>query len=672
MTHGGGHRFLLTTVDSGEHDGLATPVCGRPTLLVALLAVAFHGPVFPALAPAPVEGPKEKPAPASSTADVVPQDNQGIGWFLPRIRFGGVVSYSTARTSADGQISTQSGLTTTLNAGTSTYIWQPWFATLNANLGFTHSSNNSSSIEASSDAKNVIVTGGGQLNVLQLSRFPFEAHFQLNDSRATTDQLVGTTFASERFGFTQRYYRTDGDVLFGWDRNIQHSVENGRDQQDTLQLRITTKINEHSLLFTGDRSNSVHDLTGETAAVTSLALQHGYIPNPAVSIQNFVNVSQSDYRLVSGRNDSRLMQLSSNVFWRPDSRPMTVNGGVRVFALETDSTGFVVVGNPSSNKTHNANANLGVSYEFNRFTRLNANLNVNQGESNGVKSNSSSQTAGVSYVPDALELGSFRYNWSTSASASNQTSAADSQRQLTLQFSHSLSRSFRLDGGSTIGMDVSQGVSVIAGQKTTSLDPPATKQISHSGSLSWDFSQAMGAPVLRLSASDSRSLDGRKDFYQLINFQASSNLQTGPNSSWNGNFTIQSTRQGKDPLPVSAAASAATSNEVPNQDFVTNSSGSLTYQNQRMFGVRRLRFTSDLRVNGQSLLPIFGSSKSQELAAWENRLEYAIGRTQLRLNFTISSNGTPQITIGSPTEAERVRKVNRSIMFTVSRSFGDF
>jgi hypothetical protein len=669
MTHGGGHRFRLNTKKSVAPDRRSKFIGGTPTLLTALLAVAFHGPVHPALAPAPGEGLKDKPGPAPATADAVPQDNQGITWFIPPIRLGGVVSYNINRNSVAGQNSTQSGLTTTLNAGTSTYIWQPWFATLNANLGFTHSTNKSSSTESSSNAKNVIVTGGGQLNVLQQSRFPFEAHFQLNDSRVTADKQIGTTFASERFGFTQRHYRADGDAMFGWDRSIQHSVENGRDQQDTLQLRITSKIDDHNLLFTGDRSDSVHDVTGEKAAVTSLALQHGYVPNPAVSIQNFVNVSQSDYRLVSGRNDSRLMQLSSNVFWRPESQPMTVNGGVRVFALETDSTGFVVVGNPTGNKTLNANANLGVSYEFSRFTRLNGSLNVNQGESNGVKSNSSSQMAGVTYVPDALELGSFRYNWSTSASASNQSSVAESQRQLTLQFSHGLSRSIRLAGGSNIGMDASQGVSLIAGQKTTGVDPVATKQISHSGSLSWDLSQQTGAALLRLSASDSRSLDGRKDFYQMINFQASSNLPTGPNSSWNGNLTIQTTRQGKDPLSAPAVGSA---NAATNRDFVTNSSGSVSYQNQRMFGVRRLRFTSDLRLNGQSLLPIFGSSQSQELAAWENRLEYAIGRTQLRLNFLISSNGTPQITIGSPTEAERVKKMNRSIMFSVSRSFGNF
>jgi hypothetical protein len=131
---------------------------------------------------------------------------------------------------------------------------------------------------------------------------------------------------------------------------------------------------------------------------------------------------------------------------------------------------------------------------------------------------------------------------------------------------------------------------------------------------------------------------------------------------------VQSVRQGKDQLPSTSTDDPVT---VSNQDFVTNSSGSINYQNHRTFGVRRLRFTSDLRLNGQSLLPVFGGSKVQELAAWQNSLDYSIGRTQLRLNFLISSMGLPQITIGPTTETERARSVSKSIMFTVSRSFGD-
>ena len=540
---------------------------------------------------------------------------------------------------------------------------------MNASLAFTHSANRFGNIDSSSKSKSVAVNGGGQLNVVPLSKFPFEAHFQLNDSRATTDQLVGTSYASERFGFTQRYFREDGDALLGWDRNIQHDVVTGRDTQDTLQLRITTKLGEHDLQFNGDRSDNRRDSTGEKAIVNSLALQHSYAPDPTISISNFFNVSQSNYELLSGGSGSRLVQLSSNAFWRSENSPLTVNGGVRMFAVDSDLTGLSVVGSPANNKTVNANANLGINYEFSRFTRLSASLNVNQNENNGLKSISSSQQAAVNYAPDNLMFGDFSYRWGTSAGvSSNQTSNADSQTQLSLQFNHSLSRSIRLSGGSAVGMDVSQGVAFNLGGQSDALNPVATKQLTHSGSLSWDFPQVSGAPQFRLSASDSRSLDGPRDFYQMINFQTSSNLATGPNSSWSGNLTVQSVRQGRDSLP---SASTNAPINVSDPDFVTNSSGSVNYQNQRTFGVRRLRFTSDLRLNGQSLLPVFGGSKVQELAAWQNSLDYSIGRTQLRLNFLISSMGLPQITIGSTTQTQRVRSVNKSIMFTVSRSFGD-
>lgn len=669
MSYGECHRFCLKLIDRRTSDGLAKSIGGKPCLLVVLLSVAVHGPVYPALAPAPVQDAKNQSVPVTGNADVVPQDNQGITWFLPPVRFGGNVSYSVARYSSDGQGTNQSGLVSTLNARTGTYIWRPWFATVNASLAFTHSANQFGNIDSSSKSKSVTVNGGGQLNVVPLSKFPFEAHFQLNDSRATTDQLVGTTYASERFGFTQRYYREAGDALLGWDRNIQHDVVTGRDTQDTLQLRITNKLGEHNLQFNGDRSDNRRESTGEKAIVNSLALQHSYVPDPTISISNFVNVSQSNYELLSGGSGSRLVQLSSNAFWRSLNSPLTVNGGVRMFAVDSDLTGLSVVGSPTANKTVNANANLGINYEFSRFTRLSASLNVNQNENNGLKTISSSQQASVNYSPENLALGDFSYRWGTAASASsNQTSNAQSQAQLSLQFNHSLSRSIRLSGGSAVGMDVSQGVSLNAGRQSDSLNPAATKQLTHSGSLSWDFPQVPGAPQFRLSASDSRSLDGPRDFYQMINFQSSGNLPAGPYSSWNGNLTVQSVRQGRAPLSPAATGDIV---KVPNQDFVTNSSGSINYQNQRTFGVRRLRFTSDLRLNGQSLLPLFGGSKVQELAAWQNSLDYSIGRTQLRLNFLISSMGLPQITIGPTTETERVRSVSKSIMFTVSRSFGD-
>lgn len=651
-----------------EADPKLGPGAVAPGGLLSLLALVFHGSALPALPPpeqAPAQQPASAPAPSATTAQ--PVDSLGWSWYLPPVRLGGSVSYSHRRDMFQDQTSVQSGLSTTLNASTSTYIWQPWFARVNGALGFTVANDSSGGSDSfNKSSKSVAITGSGQLSVLTQSKFPFEAFFQRNDSRVTADLVLGNAFASQRFGFTQRYIRPEGDALLGWDRSSQTSADAMRDVQDSLQLRLAHRLEHHRLQFNADRNTNKRDRSGESMAQNNLAVQHSYTPNPSISVDNLVNISRSDYQLLQGNNDARLLQLSSNAFWRPQGHPMTVTGGVRMFALETDSSGLNVSSNAPGTRLLNANANVGVNYEINRFTRLNAGANVNMTDSKGEKTISTSQTVGVGYQPESIQVGAFRYNWGTSASGSNSTGGEDSQRQLTLQLSHSLSRNFKLAGGSTLAADVSQGLSATASNAAPSSDPAATKQLTHSGSVSWDVPHQAGSALLRLSASDSRALDGRQEVFQLINLQVSSSLPTGSTSSLTGNLTLQATRQGRN---------ARAGKTEPDKGFVTSSSGSLSYQQQRLFGVRQLRFTSDLRLSSDSLLPVFSSAQDQELAAWDNRVDYFIGRTQLRLNLQVSSHSAPHTGTDATTglqSTDRVTQVRKSIMFSVRRNFGNF
>lgn len=645
-----------------------------PILLAVLMTVIFHGPVCAALAPMEVLEPIDAKETASGVGSMDFLSERSRPWYLPSIQWGGVLSYGVGKTAAAGQTSTQSSLLTTLNVSTGMYLWQPWVGNVSATLGFTNSTSSQGNANTSGDAKNVAVTGAGQLNMLPESQYPFEAHFQLSDSRATADNLAGTVFSSETFGFTQRYYTPLGDASFSWDRNVNHSAEDGRDQQDTIQARVTAKSTDHRFLFLGENTTGAHDMTSERTSVTSFGVQYGYVPNTGISVQNLLHVSQSKYDLLSGQNDSQVVQLGSNAYWRSDDQRMAINAGIQVFSVDTRSAGFAGAGNASGNKTDSANANLSVNYELNKLTRLNASININQGSSNGLASRGSSQRAGVNFTPESMPLGDFRYRWSTSADVDNTRSIRDSRQQMTLQLNHNLARSIRFEGGSSIGMDLSQGISFTAGQTPNAAVPTAAKQLNHSASLSWDLPQETGAFSLRLTGSDSRSLDGPRNFYQMVNLQISNVHPVDSASSWNGSFTVQSVRQGSDPMAGSTSYQAYPSSALTpaGQRFVTHSSGSINYQNQNMFGVRRLRFNSALRLNGQSFLPIFASAKSPELAAWENRFEYAVGRTQLHLSFMIASNGTPQSTVDSPLVIKKVRSVNKSIMFSASRGFGGF
>jgi hypothetical protein len=664
-----------------------------PTLLMALIALAWPGEGRAALPPSDGAtqnkdaGPIELPGTLQGNSAANGDAGQGNVWALPPVRIGGSVSYDLRTDSVGGQTRTQHGLSTTLNASTQTFIWQPWFAQLTGNVGLTFSKSSSdsnaaqfgsSNIGNSYSSRNVILTGGGQLSVLPQSRFPFEAHFNRNDSRISSQLAVGNGYASNRFGFSQHYIQPQGDSMIGWDRSSQESELNGRDQQDSWQMNISHALENQRFQLIGNRSVNTHEDTNEFAVQNNLTLQHSYTPSSALSIESMSNISQSDYQLVNGANNTRITQLSTLAFWRPEDRPLTITGGARLFSLLADTSGFELGGNSANQRSNNANVNLGINYELSRFTRLNAGANVNLITTNGARSNNTNQTVGATYQPDFTEWGKFRYNWSAATSFTNTTGSEESSRQLTVQLSHGLSRNFTMSPMSSVSMDLSQSVAAVASSgnsnrsisddNTFAEDSGSTLRLTHSGSLSWNITKEPGDAMVRLSASDSRSVSGRKEFFQLINLQASSNLPTGEYSSWTGNLTIQGVRQEYAILGSTKELGIFQQNSSQENGWVTTSGGSLTYQHQRIFGIRRLRFVSDLRLNSQALIPLLGGPQDQETAAWENRLDYSIGRTQLRLNMLIARNSAPR-TRTTTVFGERATTLNRSILFSVTRTF---
>lgn len=623
--------------------------------------------------------PAEKPVLAVGGTIADGENRPENTWAIPPVRFGGTVSYELRRDVTEEQSRMQQGMTTTLNASTQTFIWQPWFAQLAGNLGVTLSRFGSSSdtTEASSSSNSsVFLTGSGQLSILPQSRFPFEAHYDRSDSRVSNELAIGNDFASQRYGFSQHYMHQQGDSMIGWDRNTQNSARSGRDQQDNWQLSSSHSLESQRAQLLGNRTRNTRENTGESAVQNNLSLQHSYTPNPTLSVESMSNISRSGYHLEQGDNNTRITQLSSQAFWRPVDKPLTVTGGARVFALEADTSGLAIDSSFAGARVSNANVNAGVNYELSKFTRLNAGANVNLITNNGVRSNNTNQTVGATYQPDFRELGKFRYIWSASGSFVNSTGSEDASRQGTLQLSHGLSRSVIFNPGSIISMELAQSVTALASTGTSNNsasngstlnnDAGSTARLTHSGSLSWNLSKEAGEALVRLSASDSRTVGGRQEFFQLVNLQASSNLPTGEYSSWTGNLTVQGVRQDAAIIGNTAAFGISDQNANEEHGFVTTSNASLTYQQQRVFGVRRLRFVSDLRLNSQALLPLLGGPQDQETAAWENRLDYAIGRTQLRLNLLISRNTTQRT---STEKVESINNLNKSIFFSVIRSF---
>lgn len=569
---------------------------------------------------------------------------------IPPIRIGGKISYELRSDAAEGQKIVQQGITSTLIAKTNTYFWQPWFATLTGDLGVsalryrtvssteTNPNVNGAGTE-SLTSKNLVTTGNLQLSLIPRSKFPFEAHFMKTDSRIGGTLSALTGYSSMNFGLSQNFNSPLGIGQVGLDRSEQTSTTGGESRQDNLRLSLSKALTLHqNLQVEGTHSDNTLKTTGERAMQTNLGLQHKFSPGPEFNLDSAANLSKSGYRLAQGNNDTDLLQMSSFGFWRPKEGGMMITGGVRLLALENSSSNAPVAYSSNGSRMSNANVNVGINYDYSRTVRMNASANVNTTSGFGQRAVESMQAFGADYQPQSKKLGAFNYNWSAGANVTNIRSSGNSQQQgldLKLQLSQSLGRSVQLGSGSALSMSGSQSLSSTVGGR-------GSQQLTHTGSLSWNRSMQEGSTYVSLSASDSRTMHDQNESFQMINSQISSSIPTGRFTAWSGNLTTQAVKQ----------------HSSMNADgVVTTSSGSISYQNQRLFGVRRLRFLSDLRLNSEALLPILGGPQNQETAAWENNLDYSIGRTQFRMSARLGKSVGMNI---------------KSIMFTVTRGLGDF
>jgi hypothetical protein len=676
---------------------LAKGVAVPPPLLWPLLGLLIPG-LGSAALPPPMDESGLAGAPATANPGpgagapmaVGPTPFERMLSMLPRTSFGGSVSYNTRRDISNGSRSTQSGLETMLVGKGVGFIWQPWLArysgSANARISQAKSETNGDSNAAKSDsnaAKSVSLTGALQLSLLPLTDYPFEAHYSRAESRSTNDLATEQRYAGQSYGFSQRYSAATYQLNGGWDRSTQNQ---GRDRQDVLNLTGSHSDELQQLLVAANANRGVHQDLGEgtsgSSQQTNFSVLHGIAPSDAIRFDNIASVTQSDYRVRQNIGSSRVSQLSSVAFWRPDEiEQLTVVGGARLLAQQTSASSLDRLSDvPQSDiGSNNVNFNVGAGYEVSQALHLNGSANVNQVNAGGERSLSAAQSVGGSYQPEPLELGKFHYSWLSAANASR-SSGIGATREATLQLGHNLSRNTMLDSGDNIGFGVGQSLSLAArtvvraernaannfnnssGVGAVNADG-VRKQLSHTASTSWSKQGEAASMAAQLSATDSRTIGDSGEFFQSINFQTTSSMPTSSTSSLVGNLTIQAVRQ-----------SQVASQGAPAPRVLTNtySSGSLSYHQQRLFGVRGMRLQSDLRLNSQALLPLFGGPQDEEMAAWDSRIDYVIGRTQFRLTFLMARTATPATRVGQngPDAGTRVASIYKSIAFAVSRSIG--
>ena len=602
----------------------------------------------------------------AGNAQVAPTEQaEGGGWMLPPMRISGNLSYDFRGTRGENEGSS-TGHLVTANTALRTYIYQPWLATLELDLGLTQgwtrsegflfgSGAQSASLHDQITTRERFITGRARVNVFPQSRFPFEFHVERSDSRLDSGLASTFEFQTSTFGFSQRYRPPGGEyTLHGAYDHREQTTSGYRGIQDTFTTDFTRRWKSHDVALGFIHSRAHTEGGSDDSRFTSLVARHEYARGSALSVDTTANITRSEDRSLFAGSDQQLLQVSSVGTYRKENSPLHVTGSALGLVLRDDVLG-----------THmnSGSLSLGASYEVNERLRVHANGGVTGSQANGDTSSGLSGGAGVSYQGPSREFAGYRYDWfasGTGSTAFGDSSTGPAQRQSALAASvgHSLGRQWQLyeNVGLSVNGNQSLGWSASSSKESGPFGADEsfnskTLLSSLAGTLQGGSGNRTG--YTRVSYSDSMELGGGRSRFQLFNVQLSGNWEIDSQRSLTGDLTFQRTWERTDPRQFAGDPFAP-----PERSGFMGASGEITYRHARLWGQPRLTFSSRLKL-AQDVLktPGFLSSlPDRETLLWENRLDWGIGRLDTQLVLTMS------VVDGQRRE---------SIMFRIQRSFGD-
>lgn len=508
-----------------------------------------------------------------------------------------------------------------LRLNASGYIYQPWFATLEGGIGLFARNADTDSGDSSSDN----ITGNARLRLFPQSRFPFEAFAERMNSQTDTD-LTGLVTDRTRFGFTQKYVSRDGDAMhIGYERSDQTSLyDSGTDQErreelsDLFKAGYNTAFDAHTITF--DASvNTVDRMDSIDISKTSFAtLRHAYRPSSAFTSEDMLTFNQNDVQVGSAHVISDITQFNSYGFWQPRaSRPLRINGTIRAVTRTSEQATQEITADSMT-------GTLGAIYEWTPQWLLNANAGMSSFDDAGETSSSSFQSLSAIFTSLNYTPYGFDANWFGQMDLRNTDDEIQSVQEAGAQLGYNLNKRLISGGGRNLSFNASQSVNALVDTNELSSETLLTNM-----SLTWNRNAGSVSDMVRLSASDSRtqaSGPGAEDIsgdFQIVNFQASIDNKLSVSSALLANMTLQATRSSREGLNTAAN----------NREWEPTATADITYYKNTLFSVPRLSFHSSIRFVSNTYLPVIATSADdggRDDKQWENRIEYMIGRLQLR------------------------------------------
>ena len=505
------------------------------------------------------------------------------------------------------------------------YLHEPWLATLEGGVGMYLRRADTDSGGSTSD--NII--GNAILRMFPQSRFPLELFVEKTDSRSDTD-LTGLAIDRTRFGINQSYTSEGGaSMSVGYEHsdttNITTTVDQGdklrEDVSDLFKARFSQAFGAHSISFDGN-ANFVDITTSVDFTDTVFAtLRHSYSPSPTFSAEDMVTYNSNQTATAGSRFDTNVIQLNSFGFWRPRTkRPLRINGTIRALTRvnETQST---------ENEASTATGTLGGTYEWSPRWVFNANVGVTGTDANDERTTTHFQALNAIFSSRTYKPFNLDASWFGQMDLRNTDDDDDDVQEAGAQIGYNLDKNIVGENRNFYSLRASQSVNSIA-----DTDDFESMTLFTTLSAGWNRRGTRSQGMARLSISDNRTVasgpnsDNLEGEFQLINLQASLDNRISSTSSLRANATLQISRNYRPEIEGVIDAG--------NGDWIPTSTVDLTYFKLGVFRVPQLSFYSTFRHVSNSFAPLVGDPVGERVQRddnqWENRLEYTVGRLQLR------------------------------------------
>ena len=550
---------------------------------------------------------------------VLPEVHAAFGDFMP-LSYSGQIGYNYGYVDNAGTQSESTGLLLGINA--SGFIWRPWFSTtsLALNIGLARTQTTTSSSEGTTG------TGSFSLGVFPRSRFPFSMSYSRSDSRSQQFQDLSQASAENSFQVTRLALRQSyrprryNQLYNAWYNSTSFEGGSLATSNTAYGLDYQLRFSHQSLsISTMHSGTKVHGGEGEPTTDV-LSLTHVYTPSTDLGVNSLASYVEVDPGGVGGVSiDS---QAFSSFFWRPEHRPVSVSGGVRLTESKSDGVADSV--------TRSLSTNLGLGYRLTRSLNMSAGVSLGTSDNGSTQSLSTTQTVNVSYSGGHYQWQGYSYTWNWAANASNSTTRSETgvlttsedRQGVSSGAGHNLGKSWSVGRNASMAATFSQSIS---GSKSSGSDVVA-KTLNNGVSLSWNSRGERGSTYVSTRLNDSRSYGDKDTVYDDFGVNYNVDMAFNRLSSMTGNVNFQA-NSNESETDTGGTVSSSTQ----------SISGGLGYQHSRPFGIYNMQFSSNLQGSKQIDSPIPSTT-----LRWEGVFRYSLGllSTSLSLRASESAGGS--------------------------------